>query len=152
MSQGTQEEFREGVGDAAEGITIHSSWHPAVQWEGLLGGESFTNQDFIASFEDEYGREPDEDEAIPFAVCQGMEQAVRATGTTDNIVLRDWLASRTLDDPAQTILGNFAWDERGLPEGKFNLMTQWQGGELKFVYPVGEFPGTSGLIWPKPEW
>ncbi len=152
LSQGTQEEFREGVGDAAEGVTIHSSWHPAVQWEGLLGGETFTNQDFIDAFEAEYGREPDEDEAIPFAVCQGMEQAVRATGTTDNIVLRDWLASRTLDDPAQTILGNFAWDERGLPEGKFNLMTQWQGGELKFVYPVGEFPGTDDLIWPKPEW
>jgi branched-chain amino acid transport system substrate-binding protein len=31
-------------------------------------------------------------------------------------------------------------------------MTQWQDGELKFVYPLDEFPGTSDLIFPKPEW
>ncbi len=81
-----------------------------------------------------------------------MEQAVRATGTTDNAALRDWLASRTADDPVRTILGDFYWDERGLPLDKPFLMTQWQDGELEFVYPVGEFPGTVDLVWPKPEW
>ena len=152
LSQGTQEEFREAVGDAANGITIHSSWDPAVQWEGLLAGEPFTNQDFQAAFEAEFGRPADEDEAIPFAVCQGMEQAVRATGGTDNTAIRAWLAARTADDPVKTILGDFHWDERGLPVGKPMLMTQWQDGELQFVYPVGDFPGTAELVWPKPEW
>jgi hypothetical protein len=28
---------------------------------------------------------------------------------------------------------------------------QWQDGNLAFVYPVGEFPGTSDLVWPMPE-
>jgi len=81
-----------------------------------------------------------------------MEQAVRATETTDNKVLRDWLASRTAEDPVKTVLGDFHWDERGLPIGRSFLVTQWQGGGLEFVYPVGEFPGTEDLIWPKPEW
>jgi branched-chain amino acid transport system substrate-binding protein len=152
LSQGTQEEFKEGVVDAANGITIHAAWHPAVEFEGLLAGETFTNLDFTAAFRERFNREPDEDEAIPFALCQGMEQGVRGAGTTDNIAVRDWLASRTAEEPVKTILGDFRWDQRGLPVEKANLMTQWQDGELKFVYPVGEFPGTADLIWPKPEW
>jgi branched-chain amino acid transport system substrate-binding protein len=152
LSQGTQEEFKEGVGDAANGITIHASWHPAVEWEGRLAGKPYTNLDFSEDFTERFGRAPDEDESIPFALCQGMEQGVRGAGTTDNIAVRDWLAARTAEEPVKTILGDFHWDQRGLPVDKANLMTQWQDGELKFVYPVDEFPGTAELIWPKPEW
>ena len=147
LGQGTQVEFAEQVGDAAEGIMIHSAWHPAVQWEGELAGKPFTNQDFVQAWNERFGRDPDEDEAIPFATCQGMDQAIRATGSTDNDVLRDWLASRSAEEPVKTILGDFYWDERGLPLGKPFLITQWQGQELKFVYPVDQFPGTSPLLW-----
>jgi branched-chain amino acid transport system substrate-binding protein len=147
LGQGTQVEFAEQVGDAAEGIMIHSAWHPAVQWEGELAGKPFTNQDFVQAWNERFGRDPDEDEAIPFATCQGMDQAIRATGSTDNDVLRDWLASRSAEEPVKTILGDFHWDERGLPLGKPFLITQWQDQQLKFVYPVGQFPGTSPLVW-----
>jgi branched-chain amino acid transport system substrate-binding protein len=152
MSQGTQSEYLEGVGEAADGVMIHAAWHPAVQWEGLLSGEVYTNQDFQADFEAAFGRAADEDEVIPFALCQGMEQAVRATGTTDNTALRDWFASRTADDPVKTIIGDRYWDATGLPIDANFVMTQWQDGELEFVYPVGEFPGTVDLVWPKPAW
>ena len=152
LGQGTQTEFAEAVGDAAEGIMIHSAWHPAVQWEGELAGKPFTNQNFVDAWNERFGRNPDEDEAIPFATCQGMDQAIRATGTTDNDALRDWLAARSAEEPVRTILGDFYWDERGLPLGKPFLITQWQDQELKFVYPIGEFPGTSPLLWPKPAW
>ncbi|SLN77926.1 hypothetical protein [Roseisalinus antarcticus] len=81
-----------------------------------------------------------------------MIQAVAAVGSTDNTAIRDWLASRTAEEPVRTILGDFHWDEKGLPEGKSFLITQWQEGELQFVYPIGQFPGTADLIWPKPEW
>jgi len=96
--------------------------------------------------------EADEDEAIPFSLCQGIEQAVRATNSTDNNVIRDWLASRTAEEPVKTILGDFHWDERGLPVDKPFIMVQWQGGELKFVYPQNAFPGIVDLVWPKPTW
>ncbi len=152
MSQGTQSEYYEGVGEAANGVMIHAAWHPAVQWEGVLAGEAYTNQDFQADFEASFGRPADEDEAIPFALCQGIEQAVRATGTTDNTAIRDWLASRTADDPVKTIIGDRYWDERGLAIDANFVMTQWQDGVLEFVYPVGEFPGTVDVIWPKPDW
>jgi branched-chain amino acid transport system substrate-binding protein len=152
MGQGTQAEFHDQLAESAEGILIHSSWHPAVEWVGTLGGKDFTNQDFIDAFKEKFGKEPDEDNAIPFATCQGMAQAVAAVGSTDNDKLRDWLAARTADDPVKTILGSFNWDEKGLPKDKAFLITQWQGGELKFVYPVDQFPGTSDLVWPKPNW
>ena len=154
MSQGTQIEFLEGVGaEAAEGVAIHSAWHPRANFEGELLGEPFTNQDFIDAYSAAYdGAEPDEDVAIPFSVCQGMTTAVQAVGSTDNTELRDWLASRTEDEPVRTILGNFNWDERGIPIGNSFVMTQWQDGQLELVYPVGEFEGTADLVYPKPSW
>lgn len=152
LSQGTQAEFLEGVGDAANGVMIHAAWHPDATWVGELAGEPFSNQDFIAAYQAKHGGDPDEDVAIPFAVCQGMEQAIRGAGTTDNAAISEWLHARTADEPVKTITGPFNWDERGLPEGKSFLMTQWQDGELKFVYPLDEFEGVSELVYPKTEW
>lgn len=150
MGQGTQAEFYDQLGAAANGVLIQSAWHPAVQWEGVLAGKSFSNQDFIDAFKAKFGKDPDEDNAIPFATCQGMAQAINATNSSDNAVLRDWLAARTAEDPVKTVLGDLHWDEKGLPLDKPFLITQWQNGELKFVYPIGQFPGTSDLVWPKP--
>jgi branched-chain amino acid transport system substrate-binding protein len=152
LSQGSQQEFADALGESANGVTIHAAWHPAVQWEGLLAGEPYTNQDFQSDFEAAFGRAADEDEAIPFALCQGIEQAVIGTGGTDNAAIVEWLAARTADDPVKTIIGDRYWDERGLPVDADFVMVQWQDGELVFVYPVGEFPGTGELVWPKPEW
>lgn len=152
MSQGTQSEFQENLGDTANGIMAHSSWHPSAEWEGVLAGQPISNADFVEGFEQEYDRTPDEDEAIPFALCQGMAQAVEATEGTDQQELREWFASRTEAEPVETILGPFHWDERGLPVGRDFLMTQWQDGELNFVYPRDEFPGVSEIVYPKPAW
>ena len=150
--QGTQEEVMEGLGSAVNGLTIHSAWHPDVRWNGLLAGEKLTNQEFVKLFKQEFGHEPDEDEAIPFATCQGLEQAVRAVGSTDNTAIRNWIASRNKQNPIKTVLGDFYFDERGLAKDKSFLIAQWQDGKLKFVYPVGQFPGTTDMIWPKPKW
>ena len=81
-----------------------------------------------------------------------MEQAIRATGSTDNDVLRDWLAARTAEEPVQD-------DPRRLPLGRARPADGQAlpdhpvaGRELKFVYPVGQFPGTRTLLWHKPAW
>ncbi|MGH8872348.1 MAG: amino acid ABC transporter substrate-binding protein [Acidimicrobiia bacterium] len=151
MSTGTADEFRDDLQGAADGVTMHTAWHATATWEGVLNGEAFSNADFIAQFEDLYGRTPNEDEAIPFAACQVLEQGVRAVGSTDNVAIRDWLAGRTADDPARTILGDLYWDERGLVQGRHFLLAQWQGDELGFVFPPEDFE-VSELAYPKPEW
>jgi branched-chain amino acid transport system substrate-binding protein len=152
MSQGAQTEFGEALGDIANGIVIHSVWSDTANFEGVLAGEPYSNEDFINGFTEANGVAPDEDEAIPFAVCQGVAQAIEATGGTDNAALSEWMHSRTDDEPVSTIMGTYVWDEQGLPAGRSFLVNQWQDGELKFVLPVGEFPGTVDLVYPKPEW
>jgi branched-chain amino acid transport system substrate-binding protein len=150
MSQGAQKEFGEQLGADANGITIQASWHPLANFTGVLNGKEFTNQMFLDAFKAKFGTEGGEDEAIPFALCQGIEQAVRATNSTDNKVLHDWLAARTAENPVKTILGDFYWDSRGLPINKSFIMTQWQDGKLEFVYPTNAFPGVKPLIYPIP--
>lgn len=152
MSQGAQSEFYDALGDTANGIIIHSVWSPLANFSGTLAGQPYTNQDFIDGFTASFGKAPDEDEAIPFAVCQGIAQAMEGTGGTDNAAMSQWMHARTLDDPVSTIMGAFAWDDRGLPFERSFLVNQWQNGSLEFVYPVGEFPGTSDLLYPKPDW
>jgi branched-chain amino acid transport system substrate-binding protein len=151
-SQGSQREWEEELGSAVNGLMTHASWHPQANFTGRFLGREFTNQEFMDTFEEAYGVVPDEDAAIPFALAMGMEQAVRATGTTDNDAIREWFEERTADDPVRTILGPFHWDDRGLPIGKPFIMVQWQDQDLEFVYPRGQFPGVEDLVWPKPEW
>ncbi|NJO36531.1 MAG: ABC transporter substrate-binding protein [Rhizobiales bacterium] len=148
LNQGTQHEYKEGLGDAAEATLHTASWQENVPWIGLIGGEEISNQDYQAR--QRWDVAADEDSAIPFAACQGMEQAVRATGSTDNLVLSEWLHARTKEDPVRTVLGPFAWDERGVALERSSLVTQWQGDELKLVFPIDEFEGAADLIYPKP--
>jgi branched-chain amino acid transport system substrate-binding protein len=150
MSQGAQAAFKDALGADANGVTIQTSWHPLANFTGVLNGKEFTNQMFIDAYKAKYGVDAGEDAAIPFALCQGIEQAVRATGSTDNKVLHDWLAARTAADPVKTVLGDFYWDERGLPINKSFIMTQWQDGNLEFVYPTDAFPGVKPLVYPMP--
>ena len=149
-SQGAQSEFQEELGSTSNGVVIHSVWAREANWEGTLVGEPYTNEDFNTGFEAAYGRLPDEDEALPFAVCQGMEQAITGTDGTDNAAMSEWLHGRTEDEPVRTIVGDFVWDERGLPAGRAFLVNQWQEDTLALVYPVGEFEGTADLVYPKP--
>jgi branched-chain amino acid transport system substrate-binding protein len=151
-SQGSQAEWQRELGSGVNGLMTHASWHEQANFTGRFLGREFSNQEFIDAFQEEYGEMPDEDSAIPFALTMGMEQAVRATESTDNTVIRDWLANRTQSDPVETILGPFYWDDRGLPQNKPFIMNQWQDEELKFVYPKGQFPGVVDLLWPKPQW
>ncbi len=151
LSQGTQAEYLEGLDAASDGTIIMSAWHAAAPYEGTLAGKQMNNSDMVAAFRAKTGKLPDEDQVITFALCQGIDQAVRATGSVDNGAIIKWLRSRTADDPVKTVMGAFNWDEYGLPVGKSFLMVQWQSGELKFVYPTNEF-ATTPMLSPKPTW
>lgn len=148
-SQGTYEQFQKALGANADGIIVWSSWSPTVKWQGLLNGKPFSNQDFVKAFTAKYGSAPDEDHAQAFTVCQAAEQAIRATGGTDQTKIRDWLADRTADDPIKTVQGDYHFDDQGLTADRDVLLLQWQNGELKPIYPTGdEYPGTAKIVWP----
>jgi hypothetical protein len=94
-----------------------------------------------------------EDQAQAFTVCQAMEQGIRAIGSTDNVELQEWMASRTAQDPIRTIQGDYYFDDKGLTARRDLLLLQWQNRELEFIFPVGEeYPNTVDPIWPQPAW
>lgn len=150
LSQGTQNEYKTGLGDYAEGSVHTGSWQEDVKWVGLIAGEEISSQDYQKIFLKRWGVAADEDAAIPFAACQGMEQAVRATKSLDNLTISAWLHARTKDDPVRTILGPFQWDERGVTKDRSSLVMQWQGDKLELVFPTDEFEGVGDFIYPKP--
>ena len=94
LSQGTQKEFYEGLGDDANGVIIMSAYHPKAPFKGSLAGMQMNNADFAAEYHITTGNKPDEDVAITFALCQGIDQAVRATGSVDDQTIY-WLHART---------------------------------------------------------
>ncbi len=151
LTQGTQSEFLEGLGNATEGIMIYSAWHKDAPFEGTLAGKRMNNSDFVAKYKAMNGKLPDEDVAITFALCQGIDQAVNATRTVDNDRIMAWLHTRSSRNPVKTILGDYYWDATGLPINKQALIVQWQGRELKFIYPTNEFQA-SPIVSPKPAW
>ncbi|MBS1255151.1 MAG: Leu/Ile/Val-binding protein [Deltaproteobacteria bacterium] len=151
LTQGTQSEFLEGLGDATEGIMIYSAWHDEAPFDGTLAGQRMNNSDFVAKYKALNGKLPDEDVAITFALCQGIDQAVIATGSVDNARIMSWLHTRSSRSPVKTILGDYYWDATGLPINKQALIVQWQGKELKFIYPTNEFQASS-MVSPKPAW
>jgi branched-chain amino acid transport system substrate-binding protein len=152
-SQGTYAEFQEALGPSVNGIVVWSTWDPTIEWAGEIGGEAFSNQDFVAAYEEKFGEPAGEDQAQAFAVCQAMEQSIRATESTDNTAMRDWIASRTAEDPIPTVQGDYYFDDQGLTAGRDVLLLQWQNEELEFIFPIGEeYPDTVEPIWPKPAW
>ena len=67
-----------------EGIMIYSAWHEKAPFNGTLAGKRMNNSDFVAKYKAMNGKLPDEDVAITFALCQGIDQAVNATRSVDN--------------------------------------------------------------------
>lgn len=141
-------EFKETLGENANGIGTHTAWYPTLEWSG----PKVSNQQFIDLYKEEHdGEMPDEDVAIAFCLGQGMQQVVEATGTLDNEELREYMAARTEDDPIETIIGPFWWDENGLPHRDFPYV-QWVEGELELVWPPDPAVQTAEPVWPKPDW
>lgn len=153
FTQGTYLEFGDQLGEAAENILVWSTFDPEIEHEGFLAGERFDNADFVREVEARLGEPANEDHAQAFSVCQTMAQAVEAVGSTDNAAIRDWLDSRTAQDPVRTIQGPYFWDDIGLTAERDVLLLQWQDGALRFVFPRGDAYATSvDLRWEGPRW
>ena len=134
------DQYADGIGgaDNAEGVFYAVSWHqdtPTTQ-----------NPEFVAAYDEQFGGIPAEDAADAFAAAQVLQTAVEAVGSLDQVAIKDWLHSNTVD----TILGELSWDETGAPQGEF-LLAQWQSGQAEIVSPP-EVATTDTVVHPKPEW
>ena len=132
--------FREGLGEATEGIFAAISWFPEA--------EEFENAEFVERYVEMFGGDPGdipEDAANAFTVGQVLQQAVENIQSIDNAALIEELHSGEYE----TIVGPLSFDEVGRPQGSFMIL-QWQGDTFAIVAP--EERAQAEAIWPKPEW
>jgi branched-chain amino acid transport system substrate-binding protein len=132
--------FREGLGDATEGVFASISWFPDAN--------EFQNAEFVAKYIEMFGGEAGdipEDAANAFTVGQVLQQAAENIQSIDNTALIEELHKSTF----QTVVGPLSFDEVGAPKGSFMLL-QWQGDTFVIVGPEGR--EQAAPIWPKPEW
>jgi branched-chain amino acid transport system substrate-binding protein len=93
-------------------------------------------QDFVSSFQDEYGMDPDFTAVLAYDATNVLLQAIEDAGVDDPAAVKDALAAIEFEGVA----GDIRFDENGDPIKKAAL-SHITGGEIefvKFVAPPGE--------------
>ncbi|MBW2138434.1 MAG: amino acid ABC transporter substrate-binding protein [Deltaproteobacteria bacterium] len=113
--------FGEKLGALSNNIMGTAWWHDSVPF----------SREWTMRYKKRFGRLPDYHGAGAYAAAQILEAAVKATGSIDNTVLRDYIVSHSFDT---VIAQGLSFDERGVPS--YSMVTlQWQDGELKVMWP-----------------
>lgn len=136
--QAGDEATREGLGEPIEGVLGRTPWHPELDTEG--------NADFVRTYNEMHGSDPDYQAATAFATGQLTEAAIKAGGT-DREAVKNFLADQT----AQTVMGTYEVDDRLAQVGYQYAVTQWQAGKNVLVGgPTVQDP--QPVVWAKPAW
>jgi len=135
LTAGAQPNFPSAVGvSSIEGLVFASGWDARIK--------TFQNQDFVKSYTDAKGFEPTYNAAHGFARWQIFEQAVIATKSLDQDVLRNHLLNNTF----RTVLGPIKYNSQGYVTPSETLVTQFQDGKRVIVWPKEE--ATGKLVYP----
>jgi branched-chain amino acid transport system substrate-binding protein len=111
-------EYVELGGDATTGVLYSSHWSETF--------ESPTNAEFIAAFEEEYGRRPDLFATEGYTAALVAIKALEEAGTDDEQKVRDAVAATDLETP----MGKISFDEKGDPSyGTFLVRIEGGGKE-----------------------
>jgi branched-chain amino acid transport system substrate-binding protein len=88
------------------------------------------NAEFVQRIEEEYGYVATRESGMAFTVLQVLQQAVEATGSVDQDVLRDYLR----DNEFQTVMGTFRFDDDQMIDIG-SAVLQVQGDDRFLVWP-----------------
>jgi branched-chain amino acid transport system substrate-binding protein len=134
-----QPDFYETLQADANWVLGPSMWEPEIETEG--------NADFVAQYQEMWGRDPDYHAATGYAGCQILERAISDQGDLDLEKLRETLLGLVMP----TILpGEYKVDETGKQIGHIPLSVQWQEGKKVIVAPEDLSNGAIQL--PTPTW
>jgi branched-chain amino acid transport system substrate-binding protein len=134
-----QPDFYETLQADANWVLGPSMWEPEIETEG--------NADFVAQYQEMWGRDPDYHAATGYAGCQILERAISDQGDLDLEKLRETLLGLVMP----TILpGEYKVDETGKQIGHIPLSVQWQEGKKVIVAPDDLSNGAIQL--PTPTW
>jgi branched-chain amino acid transport system substrate-binding protein len=121
--------FLSTVGDAADGMIYVTGWDPGVR--------NAQNGTFVADYRKAYGVDPTYNAAHGFARWEILEQAITATKSLDQAVLRDYIAGHSFD----TVVGPMKYNEFGYSVPKDTIVIQFQNGKGVIVWPKEQATG-----------
>jgi branched-chain amino acid transport system substrate-binding protein len=140
--QGTAFTSAVGTGNAT-GMMVPDGWYP--------GYNNTTSEQLVNEYVKQYGGPRsgvNSDVAEAYSVGQIMEQAVKATGGTNNAKIIAYLHSGVT---LKSVQGNVTFDALGENGAAAAFVFQWQNGQFDQVLPLGT-TGSVGIISTKPAW
>ncbi|QOC22552.1 amino acid ABC transporter substrate-binding protein [Wenzhouxiangella sp. AB-CW3] len=137
-TSGAVTEYQQALGEDAEYVYGLSAWEPGLPNPG--------SDEFVAAYEQSYGRAPSFHAAGAYGSCQLFVEAVTRAGSLDQDAIREELLSLE----TETVFGPFAVDERGYQTANQGLFVQWQDGEKVVVWP--DELATAEPRYPTPSW
>jgi len=138
--------FTSAVGKGnAVGMMVPNGWYPSYA--------NASSQAMVQAYVAKYGGSPSgvsADVAEAYSVGEVMDQAVTATGGTDNTKIIAYLHAGHI---LSSVQGPVKFDALGENSAAAAFVSQWQSGGNAFnqVLPVGE-AGSVAIINPKPPW
>jgi branched-chain amino acid transport system substrate-binding protein len=140
--QGTAFTSAVGTGNAT-GMMVPDGWYP--------GYNNPTSEQLVNEYVKQYGGPRsgvNSDVAEAYSVGQIMQQAVIATGGTNNAKIIAYLHSGVT---LKSVQGNVTFDALGENGAAAAFVFQWQNGQFDQVLPLGT-TGSVGIISTKPAW
>ena len=131
-----------GLGNA-EGMMVPNGWYP--------GYSNAASRQMVNEYVTRYGGSPsgvNADVAEAYSVGQVLQQAVTATGGTDNTKIINYLHSGVTLGSAQ---GPVKFDALGENGAAAAFIFQWQNNAFSQVLPAGT-PGSVSILATKPPW
>jgi branched-chain amino acid transport system substrate-binding protein len=137
--------FLTAVGKAnANGMMVPDAWYP--------GYDNAASKAMVAEYVKMYGgtsADVNADVAEAYSVGEVAEQAIKATGGTDNAKIISFLHSATTT--LTSVQGPVQFNSLGENVKAIAFVFQWQNGNFVQVLPVGA-PGSVKILYPKPNW
>jgi branched-chain amino acid transport system substrate-binding protein len=136
--------FTSAVGTQnADGMMVPDGWYP--------GYRNTTSENLVKEYVKEYGGSAsgvNSDVAEAYSVGQVMDQAVTATGGTDNAKIIAYLHSGVT---LSSVQGPVRFDALGENGASVAFVFQWQNGSFDQVLPA-DMAGSKSILAIKPAW
>lgn len=123
-------QFDETLGPEAEGVMASAAWSDDLELEGI--------EEAASSYKEEFGVFMPQEAGESWVAVHQLAQLMEENETCDPKELRDALAEAEFTEGKAAAMppGKVAYDETGANEFVEPVLVQWQGGELRTIYPT----------------
>jgi branched-chain amino acid transport system substrate-binding protein len=138
--------FQTDLGSAANYVMAPAQWETNLEFTSSSPFGNITSAQFVSEFTSRFGVAPNYEAASAYATGLTLEKAVVDSGSLDNTVVRNQLASEDF----YTFYGRFKIGATGIQVGHTMVIAQWQNGVKQTIWPGPV--ATAPPIYPMPTW